>query len=805
MGRKISLQPGIRKTILDGWSSLTVAARIAVDIPPESAGWVRAQQLTVFQSFAPLIVLANLLNVGLMVGLMFDTGARSIVLGWAVAITALMLVLALRAWHSARRSRRAPAQTRSQRSIGANTRDTAILGIVWALLPALCFSSATPQHQMVIAVVAVGMMCGGAFIMSTVPRAATVFVGLLALGSYVGLLRDPTPLNLFVSGMLTVYASTLLYGVARVHKEFVGRLLSERLARDQADLIGMLLRDFEEAASDWLWTTDATGRPTGGWARFVGDSAAAGHGMTDDFLTFFEPDSQSRELDELMRRDGSFSNHVVRTTVENGARWIALTGKPVRQNGVFAGYKGVASDITGERESVDRIAHLAAHDSLTGLANRSTLRAVLGEVLGYAPARKQASSLLLIDLDRFKVINDTLGHAAGDAVLVEAARRIRAVITGAGLVARMGGDEFAVVINQPGHNAELLARQIIDAIEQPYLIDGSAAKCSASIGLRPVCETDDDMEVLLRQGDLALYRAKAQGRGHVVEFDWTMDLEAQELMLLEHDLRSAIAGEELHLAYQPLADTSTGVIAGCEALLRWEHPRLGNIAPDRFIDLAERSGLIVPVGEWVIRSAIAAAAKIDPHIRVAINVSPMQLRSPNLCAVFINALAANGVAPERIEVEITESVLLADTEANLAVLQQLRALGLRISMDDFGTGYSSFSYLRKFDFDKLKIDKSFIDCLGQEDSSDAIVGAIIALARVLGMRTVAEGVETSAQLDLVRRLGCDEAQGYLFSRPIDLEALVTLVGAVPTMHATGPEAESGQIDAPAAIHLRSAG
>ena len=209
MGRKISLQPGIRKTILGGWSSLTVAAGIAVDIPPESAGWVRAQQLTVFQSFAPLIVLANLLNVGLMVGLMFDTGARSIVLGWAVAITALMLVLALRAWHSARRFRRAPAQTRSQRSIGANTRDTAILGIVWALLPALCFSSATPQHQMVIAVVAVGMMCGGAFIMSTVPRAATVFVGLLALGSYVGLLRDPTPLNLFVSGMLTVYASTL--------------------------------------------------------------------------------------------------------------------------------------------------------------------------------------------------------------------------------------------------------------------------------------------------------------------------------------------------------------------------------------------------------------------------------------------------------------------------------------------------------------------------------------------------------------------------------------------------------------------
>lgn len=765
----------------------------AQPIPEDSAGWVRAQQLAAFHRFGLVISIANLMNAVLMVGVLNGSDFRVIVQVWAASITVLMLVY-MRQWMRTRH--RPAASTRSLHSMSRNVRDTAIMAAVWGALPALCFGGSPPQLQMVIAVVVAGMMGGGAFMMLSVPRAAYAFISLIALGSYIGLLRDPTPINLFICALFTVYIGTLYWSVRWAFGEFVGRLLGERLALEQAELIGMLLRDFEEAASDWLWTTDASGQLTSSSARFGGAD------MTG-FIDLFLADDQTEALEAAMGRTRSFANHVVRTAGVSGARWISLTGRPVLRNGAFCGYQGVASDITAERESVDRIAHLAAHDSLTGLANRSTLRAALGEVLGYPPARKQASCLLLIDLDRFKIINDTLGHAAGDIVLIEAARRIRAVIRAAGLVCRMGGDEFAVLINQPDTDGELMARQIIDAIEDPYLIDGTIAKCSASIGLRRVAECDEDMESLLRQGDLALYRAKAQGRGHVVEFDWTMDLEAQELMLLEYDLRSAIAGEQLHLVYQPLADTTSGAIAGCEALLRWEHPRLGPVAPDRFIDLAERSGLIVPVGEWVIRSAVAAAAQIDPAIRVAINVSPMQLRSPNLCAVFINALAANGVAPQRIEVEITESVLLADTEANLAVLRQLRGLGLRISMDDFGTGYSSFSYLRKFDFDKLKIDKSFIDALGKEDSSDAIVGAIIALARVLGMRTVAEGVETEAQLAAIQLLGCDEAQGYLFSRPVELEALIDLVGAAPPVTQTSGTHATGMAAPASAARLRA--
>ncbi len=763
--------PRIRTALL----GLFGEAEAPLVIPPESAGWVRARQVATYQRYSLVIVIANLMNAGLMAALMYSSPLRWIVVTWTLAITGLMLVF-LYQW--AKRLKQPARETRSAGSINRAVRDTAVLGAVWGALPALCFASSPPEIQTIIATVVVGMMCGAAFIMLSIPRAGFSFIGLLALGGFIGLLSDPTPLHLFLCALFVVYIATMIFSVHRTFGEFVGRLLGERLAREQTDLIGMLLRDFEQAASDWLWTTDASGRLESGAARFCpsGQPPAT-------LLEGFEANADTYELAAMMREQDSFSHLVVRSTSHCGHSWLSLTGKPIYRNGEFCGYQGVAADITAERESADRIAHLAAHDSLTGLANRETFRATLQEMLNYTDSRREAGCLLLIDLDRFKIINDTLGHAAGDSVLIEVAKRVRGIIRTAGVVCRMGGDEFAVAINQPGGDPVLLARQIIDAIERPYPFDGAVAKCSASIGLRRVAREDDDLEILVRQADLALYRAKAQGRGHVVEFDWTMDLEAQELMLLEHDLRSAIAGEQLHLVYQPLAGASTGIIAGCEALLRWEHPRLGNIAPDRFIDLAERSGLIVPVGEWVIRSAIAAAAQIHPGIRVAINVSPMQLRSNNLCSVFVNALAANGVAAERIEVEITESVLLADTEANLAVLQQLRALGLRISMDDFGTGYSSFSYLRKFDFDKLKIDKSFIDCLGKEDSSDAIVGAIIALARVLGMRTVAEGVETGSQLAALSALGCDEAQGYLFSRPVRLDALIDMVGAAPALPA----------------------
>ncbi|MAC39950.1 MAG: GGDEF-domain containing protein, partial [Oceanicaulis sp.] len=586
------------------------------------------------------------------------------------------------------------------------------------------------------------------------------------------LFRNPDPVELYVAALLLVYSGVLAQSVRWSYSEFVRRLLGERVAKQQTELIGLLLHDFEEAASDWLWRTDTSGRIRSGLPRFDPDSIHSDNQPAPALLSLFERDVAASELAHLMASEEAFSDRELRLKGDGTVRWVSLTGKPRYEDGCFTGYQGVASDITATRESAEQIEYMASHDTLTGLANRATLSALLDQRMQLPDSR---TSLLLLDLDRFKVINDTMGHGVGDRVLVTIASRLRHVVGRAGTVCRMGGDEFAIVLTDPGREAQYIGRQIVDAIELPITIDDAVLDCSTCIGIRQLGAGDTCVQAVLSQADLALYRAKASGQGNVVEFDHTMDIEAQALMQMERDLKAAIDNNQIHLLYQPLIDIDRNRTTGCEALLRWTHPEHGNVPPDRFIELAERSGLIVPMGEWVIRSVVAAAARIDPGICIAINVSPVQLRNPDLPGVFVEALTRHGVDPGRIEVEITESVLLADTDANLSILRKLRDIGLKISLDDFGTGYSSFSYLRKFAFDKLKIDRSFVEPLDREPQSISIVGSINALARALQMTTVAEGVETERQFEAVRIIGCDQAQGYLFARPLTLDALVAHV------------------------------
>ncbi len=444
-----------------------------------------------------------------------------------------------------------------------------------------------------------------------------------------------------------------------------------------------------------------------------------------------------------------------------GDRVIETAYRPMPGGGWVATYE----DITARKQAEARIAHMARHDALTDLPNRVLLRERMEEALRKQRRDGVAFAVLCLDLDQFKAVNDTLGHPVGDALLKEVAARLSAIVRPGVTIARLGGDEFALVqpLAQP-HEAEALARRVIETVAQPYALDGNSVVVGTSIGVALAPLDGDDPDTLLKNADLALYRAKTDGRGAARFFEPEMDAQIKRRRALELDLRAAHAGQQFELWYQPQVSAATGAVGGFEALLRWRHPERGLVSPSDFIPLAEEIGLIVPLGEWVIREACSEAAGWPGDVRVAVNVSAAQFGSRSLERVVLGALASARLDPRRLELEITESVLLTDTEATLATLHRLRGMGVRIALDDFGTGYSSLSYLRRFPFDKIKIDRSFVRELERADCS-AIVEAVADLAAKLGMATTAEGVETPEQLALVRQKGCTEIQGYLFSAP----------------------------------------
>jgi diguanylate cyclase (GGDEF)-like protein len=431
------------------------------------------------------------------------------------------------------------------------------------------------------------------------------------------------------------------------------------------------------------------------------------------------------------------------------------------------GWVATHEDITEQRQSEVKIEYMAHHDALTDLANR----VLLNDRLEHALARVQDGKMVAVhhlDLDQFKAVNDTFGHPCGDKLLRIVAERLRTLAADADTIARMGGDEFVIVqaaISDPA-DATALAQRAIDVLSEPYDIDGQQAVIGVSIGISVGPGDGSNPDKLLRNADLALYRAKSDGRGTFRFFEPAMDLQMQTRRIMEQDLRRALPAGEFELHYQPVVNLASKEISGFEALIRWNHPTKGMISPATFIPLAEEIGFIVPMGEWVIRQACATAAKWPEHLHVAVNISAIQFRSPGLMQVIVGALGASGLSPTRLEIEITESVLLHNKEATLAVLHQLRSLGIRIAMDDFGTGYSSLTYLQSFPFDKIKIDRSFVKNITENSSSLNIVRAVAALANGMGMTATAEGVETAEQLHSIASEGCTEMQGFLFSKPL---------------------------------------
>jgi diguanylate cyclase (GGDEF)-like protein len=421
---------------------------------------------------------------------------------------------------------------------------------------------------------------------------------------------------------------------------------------------------------------------------------------------------------------------------------------------------------------------MAKHDSLTGLPNRVLLNERIEHALAHAK-RGASMACHLLDLDYFKTVNDTLGHPAGDKLLCQVADRLRTLVRETDTIARMGGDEFAILqghLNQ-AQDATNLAHRVIDELSRPYDIDGQQVVIGTSVGIAIGPSDGANPSQLMRNADLALYRAKGEGRSTFSFFEAEMDTRMQARRVLETDLRKALPAGQFELYYQPILNLRTNEITGMEALIRWHHPDEGMVLPAVFIPLAEEIGFIVPLGQWVLQEACAAAARWPHPLTISVNVSPAQFRNPNLLRTVANAIASSGLPPERLELEITEMVLTGDSETALTILYQLRDLGVRVAMDDFGTGYSSLSYLQSFPFDKIKIDRSFVKDITDGVGSLNIVRAVTAMAQGLGMTTTAEGVETTEQLEMVKAEGCTEIQGFLFSHPLPASEIDKLLAS----------------------------
>jgi diguanylate cyclase (GGDEF)-like protein/PAS domain S-box-containing protein len=487
-------------------------------------------------------------------------------------------------------------------------------------------------------------------------------------------------------------------------------------------------------------------------------------------------------LDLVPQRDKGVIEHAIRTNPSAGgspdhlwqhvkADGTAIDVLTYWRHTTFCGRPAqlvAIVDVTAKRAAEARITHMAHHDALTGLPNRVLFHDHLEHALLGVRRYNDTLAVLYLDLDHFKNVNDGLGHPAGDKLLQAAAARLRKCLRDCDMAARFGGDEFAVLqIGLAGpHEAGTLAERIVTLLSEPYDIDGQLVEIGASVGIALAPIDGETAEQLLANADIALYQAKEDGRRTFRFFQPGMGVSLRAHRALELDLRNALGAGELEVYYQPLVTLATGVISGFEALLRWHHPLRGMVSPLEFIPLAEETGLIVPIGEWVLRQACAEAAAWPDDLKVAVNLSPVQFKKGNLPQVVFATLASAGLPAGRLELEITESVFLAESKTNLATLHSLRALGVTIAMDDFGTGYSGLNYLRAFPFDKIKIDRSFISELGESGDCMAIMQAITTLGWSLGIPTLAEGVETKKQLEWLCKTGCTEMQGYLFSRPV---------------------------------------
>jgi diguanylate cyclase (GGDEF)-like protein len=656
------------------------------------------------------------------------------------------------------------------------------LGLIWvALLVSMMSIASATQRALVYAMIVAGMSTS---VLVAPLSIAFAFWVPVTLGAFISLFVSAQPFDPFALVCLVSYAMLTGFCAIYLNNKLTERAISAIRVEENNEVIKLLLRDFEENASDWLWETNASLELQHVSARMAQVAQRPPEQISGVFpeallgdITRFEQRAGSPlvKLKRYIADRSAFRDLVVPVIINGEERCWSLTGKPILDKlGRFAGYHGVGSDITAQRRSQEQIAFLARHDSLTKLPNR----VLFNEVLHQAASRchVEGVALLCLDLDDFKLVNDTLGHATGDGVLVAVGERIRGCIRDGDVAARLGGDEFAVILMSDDiEEVSRISRRIIERVSRPYYFDGQFVQVGISIGIALGPKDHKTPGGLMKNADLALYRAKGEGRGVCRFYDPEMDERLQDRRSLQSDLRQALTRGEFMLDFQPIIDLDSRQIVAAEALLRWNHPERGPLPPADFIQIAEDSGLIGPIGNWVLRQACQTAVAWPANIRVAVNLSPLQFRDAALVDTIDRVLSETGLEPSRLELEITETTILETSTQTVDALWKLHGRGLRVALDDFGTGYSSLSYLRRFPFDKIKIDRSFIRDLGYEKDDSSIIIAIIGLAESMNMVVTAEGVETAGQARLLKSYGCTQGQGYLFYRPAQAEEISRII------------------------------
>ena len=653
----------------------------------------------------------------------------------------------------------------------------AACAVAWAVALAAFVPFAAPAEHYALWTLIAMLIASSAATMSAAPIATVVFAGIaggtaivtFAIGGDYGF-----------AAVTAAFLAIAVTGTIEAGRTCLSARIAEAGVAEKDEVVSLLLREFQENEADWLWQIDTNRRVRSASPRFayaLGRDPGALDGTPLIQLVAgtawesgqFPP--SLHDLAERLKRRENFSNLLVQVEVASGRRWWELSGTPMLdEQGNFLGFRGVGSDVTEQRESDEKIAYLARYDTLTGLPNRLMLTEALGEAMRYAEQWKSRCAFLMIDLDRFKSVNDSLGHQVGDRLLAQVSLRLKAVVGENEQCGRLGGDEFAIVIRDASDKDRIarIADTLIEALSQPYDVDHHKLYIGASVG-SAVCPKDGKtVETLMRNADLALYRAKDEGGGEHCAYEPSLHANAEERRKLEFSLRHAIGNNELRLNFQPVVGAHSEELVSFEALLRWHSEEHGLVSPGKFIPLAEDTRLIVPIGNWVLHEACKEAVRWQGDLKVAVNVSGEQLLEPGFAGHVVSALADSGLPAHRLEVEVTESIFLRDARTARQTLEEIMALGCSVALDDFGTGYSSLGYLRALRFSTIKIDRSFVTGAAQgSPESLAIIRAVVAMAQSLEMTTTAEGAETIEEVQMIRELGCDKIQGYYFGRPME--------------------------------------
>ncbi len=756
---------------------------------PQEGSWarLRALQYARLEAMSASRFLAHAIALFLTLSIFFETVPHYLLAGWVLALVASL-------WHASHVDnalcdvdRRAMTRGEYFRHMAA----VALVAAVWAAPYFLFMPYAQEIDHIAFWALTAMLITGTALAFASTP-VTTLVLALVTGAAAITMFAQEGRYG--YAALVASFCGLAMGGAVRNARTYLASRIAEADVAEQSEVVSLLLREFEENEADWLWQIDTARKIRSASPRFA---FALGLDLEEingkSFIQLvagsawetgqFPP--SLHDLAERLKRRENFSNLLVQVLIAGQKRWWELSGTPMLdENGTFLGFRGVGSDVTERRESDEKIAYLARYDTLTGLPNRLMLTEALGEAMRYAAQWRTRCAFLMIDLDRFKEVNDSLGHLVGDELLARVASRLKGLMSENELCGRLGGDEFAVVIRDASDRGRVdkVAQSIIEHLSLPYEVEHHTLYVGASVGSAIGPRDGEAVETLMRNADLALYQAKDEGGSIHCTYQPALHAHAEERRQLELSLRRALARNELKLNFQPVVDAHSETVVSFEALLRWQSKEHGFVSPAKFVPIAEDTLLIVPIGDWVLREACKEALNWPNHVRVAVNVSGKQLLDPQFAAKVTNALASTGLPAHRLEIEVTESIFVRDGPTARATLEQIMDLGCSVALDDFGTGYSSLGYLRTLRFSTIKIDRSFVQgaAVGNIESL-AIIRAVVAMAESLDMSTTAEGVETGEEAALIRDLGCNKIQGYYFGRPMTAEDALGLFGSRPKL------------------------